>query len=159
VPERSGRGPGGRDRSGRELLDEWRQLMESVLASATSVAGRSELPRDLLGAMHRQMTLVGEVIERERDLQRDIAGRLAAPVDAVFDLLEETGATLRAQAEALESAGRALAEAAGLMKRQAELFEHTIVALRQPADFVKAAAGFERAPKKGAARAKRPPRK
>jgi len=119
--------------------------MESLVSSAASAAGRPELPRDVLGAMQRQATLVQELIDRERKLQREITGRLVAPVDAVFDLLEETGATLRAQAEAVEAASRALTEAAVLMQRQAELFERTIVAVRQPADFVKAATGLERA--------------
>jgi hypothetical protein len=126
--------------------------MESLVSSAASAAGRPELPRDVLGAMQRQITLVQELIDRERKLQREITGRLVAPVDAVFDLLEETGATLRAQAEAVEAASRALTEAALLMQRQAELFERTIVAVRQPADFVKAATGLERAERTAAKR-------
>ena len=132
--------------SGRELLDEWRRLMESVIGSAASAAGRTQLPRDLLGAMQRQLELAQEVIEREQGLQRELAGRILAPVDAVFDLLEETGQTLRRQAEALEAAGRALEESAGLMKRQAELFERTIATLRQPADLARAATGLDRRP-------------
>lgn len=46
----------------------------------------------------RQM--LHEVIERERHLQTELAGRLAAPFDAIFDLLEQSGATLHSQAEA-----------------------------------------------------------
>ena len=69
---------------------------------------------------------------------------LVAPVDAVFDLLEESGATFRRQAEALESAGRALEETATLMKKQAELLEGTIVRLREPAELAKSLAGLER---------------
>jgi hypothetical protein len=134
--------------SGRELLHEWRQLMDSVIASATSAGGRSELPRNLLRAMRRQLELVQEVIERERRLQRELAGSLIAPVDAGFDLLEETGATLRRQAEALEAAGRALAETAGLMKHQADLFVRTIGTLRQLAELAKAAAGLDRRSRK-----------
>jgi len=66
----------------------------------------------------------------------------------VFDLLEETGATLRRQAEALAAAGSALEETAGLMKHQAEIFERTISTLRQPADLAKAATGLDRRPRK-----------
>jgi hypothetical protein len=134
--------------NGRDLLKEWRGVMESVVASATAVAGRSSLPGDLLGAMQRQLELVQEVIDRERRLETDVAARLLAPIDAVFDLLEETGSTLRRQAEALEAAGRALQESAGLMKRQAELFERTIGTLRQPAELAKAVAGLERRSRK-----------
>lgn len=94
--------------------------------------------------MQHQLQLVEAVIEREQGLQREMAARLAAPVDAVFDLLEESGATLRRQAEALESAGRALEGTATLMKSQAELFEGTIARLREPAELAKAVAGLER---------------
>lgn len=136
--------------SGRDLLNEWRKLMDSVLSSAASAAGRSELPRDLLGAMQRQLELVQELIERERGLQSDLAGRLLAPVDAAFDLLEETSATLRRQAEALEAAGRALQETAGLMKGQAELFEKTLGTLRRPTKLAKDAIAKGRSSKKSA---------
>jgi hypothetical protein len=131
--------------NGRELLHEWRRLMDSVIAST---AGRPELPRDLQAAMRRQLELVADVVERERRMQGDLTGRLLAPLDAVFDLLAETGAALRGQAEALEAAGHALEETARLTKRQAELFERTIGALRQPAEFAKAATGSKRPAKK-----------
>ena len=98
----------------------------------------------LLETMQRQAQLLQEVIDRERAFQREVTARLVAPVDAVFDLLEETGATLRGQAEALESAGRALEETAMLMKRQAELFEATIVRVREPTELAKSVAGLER---------------
>ena len=133
--------------SGRDLLREWQKLMDSMVGSAASIAGRSELPQQLLAPMQRQLELVQEVIERERRLQRELTGRALAPVDAVFDLLEETGTTLRRQAEALAAAGRALEETAGLVQTQADLFERTIATLRQPAELAKAAAGIERAPR------------
>ena len=141
--------------SGRELLREWQELMDSVLASAASIAGRSDLPRQLLEPMQRQLELVQEVLERERRLQKELADRLMAPVDAVFDLLEQSGATLRSQAEALEAAGHGLEETAALMKSQAELFEQTIGALRQPAELARAAAGLDQRPRKGGRRRSR----
>jgi hypothetical protein len=139
------------DLSGRELLREWQRLMDSVVDSAASVAGRAELPRQLIEPMQRQLELVQEVVERERALQREVVGRLVAPMDAVFDLLEESGAALRRQAIALESAGRALEDAAALMKGQAELFERTIAGLRQPVELARAAATLDPKPHKGGA--------
>ena len=138
------------DLSGRELLKEWREVMDSVVASAASAAGRSELPRDLLRATQRQLELVQNIIDSEQRLQGDLVGTIFAPVDAVFDMLQETGSTLRRQAEALEAAGRALEETARLMKGQAELFERMIATLRQPSDLAKAAAGSVRRPGKRA---------
>jgi hypothetical protein len=138
------------ERSDRDLLREWRKVMDAVVASAASVGSRAELPRQLLEPMQRQLELVQEVIDRERKLQKQLAGRVLAPVDAVFDLLAETGAVLRRQAEALEAAGSALEETAALVKSQAELFERTIGALREPAEVARVAAGLERRTPKGA---------
>ncbi len=138
--------------SERDLLNEWRKVLDSVVASAASVSGRKDLPRDLLRATQRQLELVQSVLERERSLQGDLAARLFGPIDALFDLLEETGVTLRRQAETLEAAGAALQETAGLMKHQAELFERSVVALRQPSELAKAATGVKRTPKKSRAR-------
>lgn len=131
------------DLNGRELLREWRQLMDAVIASASSASGRRDLAGELIGSMQRQLELVQDVVDRERRLQGELAARLLAPIDAVFDLLEQTGATLRRQAEALQTAGRALEESAGLMKSQAELFERTIATMREPANLARRAAGLQ----------------
>jgi hypothetical protein len=141
--------------NGRDLLREWRRLMEGVVSSAVSATGRRDLAADLLGAMQHQLELVQEVIDGERRWQGELAGRLLAPLDAGFDLLEQTAASLRQQAEALQSAGRALEESAGMMKSQAELFERAIGVLREPAELARQAAGLERRAKAG----KRAPRK
>ena len=111
------------DLSGRELLREWEKLMSSVVGTATSV------PR--------------EVWEAEQRLQRELTARVAAPFDAVFDMLGQSAATLRSQAEALEAAGRALEDAGRLMQSQAELFERTVHAMRQPVELVKAVAALD----------------
>jgi hypothetical protein len=124
------------DLGARELLREWEKVMRTI-------------PRPLLEPMQRQLDLLHEVVERERRLQAELTGRVLAPVDALFDLLEESGAMLRRQAEALEAAGRALEESAALMKAQAELFERTVRTARRPAELAKAAAGVKpRAPKR-----------
>jgi hypothetical protein len=129
------------DLSGRELLSEWRQVMDTVISSAASAAGRAELPGDLLRASQRQLELMQEIVDGELRRQGNLIGALLAPIEAVFDLLEETGSTLRRQAEALEAAGVALQETAALMKVQAELFERVIGVMRQPTGFARVATG------------------
>jgi hypothetical protein len=128
---------------GLDLLHEWQSAMQSVI------------PRQLLGPLKRQTELIQDVLERERKLQREVLGRLFAPLDAVFDLLEQSGATIRQQAEALEQAARALEDTAVLMKAQAELFERGIKTLREPADLARNAAGLEKRPKRKAAARKK----
>jgi ABC-type transporter Mla subunit MlaD len=139
------------DLSGRELLREWRTVMDALIASAATVGGRTEIPHQLLESMQHQLELVQDVIERERRLQKQLVGYVLAPADAIFDLLEDSGVMLRRQAEALEAAGRAIEETAELMKNQAKLFERTVGVLREPAQQARAVAGLERRVRKGAA--------
>jgi hypothetical protein len=83
------------------------------------------------------------VLERERELQRDLLGRAFEPFDATFGLLEQSGAALRAQAQAIEHAAKSLEQAAGLMKTQADLFERTIRMMREPSRRIESAMGVD----------------
>ena len=98
------------------------------------------LLHQLMEPLRREIALAQEIIERERKL----TSQLVAPVDAVFDLLQETGAMLERQAEALEAAGAAITETAALVRGQAELFERTVGTLRLPVDLAKSAARVEK---------------
>jgi hypothetical protein len=130
---------------GRDLIGEWRAAMQSVLAATASVTGRAQLPRQLLVPLQKQAELVQEVLERERDLM----SHAFAPVDAVFDLLEQSGVALRKQAESLSESARALEQAAELVRAQAELYERTIRTLRRPTELARTAAGVKRRPARG----------
>ena len=135
---------------GRDILGEWQDAMQSIVGAARGAAGRSELPKALLTPMQRQLELVQAVVERERNRQAEVFGQLLDPIDAVLDLLEESGMTFRAQAEALEQASAALEQTAVLMQRQAEIYENTIKALREPAKLARRVAGAKpRSPRGG----------
>ena len=100
-----------------------------------------ELPgADVLRELQKTMQ---SVLERERGLQRDLLTPVFEPYDAAFDLLEQSGAALREQAEAIDHAARSLEQAAGLMKTQAELFERTVRMLREPSRRIESAVGLE----------------
>jgi hypothetical protein len=120
------------DGGGIDLLREWQSAMTSVI------------PRQLLGPLKRQTEMIGAALERERKLQREVLGLVFGPLDAVLDLLEQSGAAIRQQAEALEQAARALEDTAVLMKAQAELFERSIKTIREPADLARSVAGLEK---------------
>jgi hypothetical protein len=126
---------------GKDILREWQDAMQSLASTARNAAGRSELPKQLLQPMQRQLELLQEIVERERRLQGEILGRLLEPLDGIFDLLEQSGTTFRKQSEALEQASDALGETAKLMRTQAELFEKSIKLMREPTELAKAAAG------------------
>jgi methyl-accepting chemotaxis protein len=128
---------------GGDLLGEWRAAMGAVVSAITS-AGRSEALRPLLGPLQHQAELIERVLEQQRQIQGQLVDRAFEPVDAIFDLLERSGAMMRAQAEALEQAAAAVEQAAGLMRTQAELFETATKTARAPADLVQRAAGGTR---------------
>jgi hypothetical protein len=113
--------------------------MQSV---AKAVPG-GDVARNVLAPLQRQTELLQELLEVERRAQREVLGRAMAPLDAAFDLLEESGAALRGQAEAMEHAAQALEQTAVLMKSQAELFERTIRTMRGPSRLLASAAGLE----------------
>lgn len=119
---------------GLDLIREWQKAVRSL-------AGRAEIPSQLLAPLHRQAELLQEILERERRLQADLIRRAFTPFDAVFDLLQQSAGALHRQAEALTESARALEQAAAMMEVQAELFERTIAALREPGEIVKRAAG------------------
>jgi hypothetical protein len=123
---------------GHDLLREW----QAAIRSLGSVAGRSaEIPRQLLAPLQKQVELIEELLDRERRLQRELLTRAFAPLDAVFDLLEQNAAALHSQSTALRESARALEQAAAMMEVQAELFERTIGVLREPGEIVKRTAG------------------
>ena len=128
--------------------------MQSVARTIASTAGGgSDAARQLLSPLQRQAELLQEILETERRRQQDILARALQPMDAVFDLLEQSGAAMRGQAEAMEHAAEALEQTAALMKTQAELFEHTIQILREPSKRLESAAGIE--PRRGRAKRSR----
>ena len=99
--------------------------------------------------------LFRDVLDVERRLQREVVGRALGPSDAVFDMLEESGAALRGQAKALEHAAQALEQTAVLMKTQAEMFESTIRTLREPSRMLESAVGVDRSGASSGSRAGR----
>ena len=130
--------------SDRDLLHEWQAAMQSVVRTIASTAGGgTDAARQLLGPLQRQTELFQEVLEAERRLQREVLGRALQPLDAAFDLLEQSGAAMRGQAEAMEHAAEALEQTAVLMRTQAELFERTIQLLREPSRRLESVAGIE----------------
>jgi hypothetical protein len=44
------------------------------VSSAASLAGRSDVPKQLVESMQRQLELIRDLVERERKLRRELAG-------------------------------------------------------------------------------------
>jgi hypothetical protein len=129
------------ERGRRDLLRDWTAAMQSLTESIGSATRQGDVARQVLAPMQRQTELFQEALRRERAVQGRLVQRAFAPLDAVFDLLEDSGSALEKQAEAVEDAARALDQVAGLMKVQAEMFGTTVRTLRGPTKAAKTLAG------------------
>jgi len=136
----------------RDILRDWQEAMQSIAGTVRGAAGRSELPSALVAPMQRQLELVNEIVDRERALRAEVFGRLLDPIDAVLDLLEESGKTIRAQADALAEAAAALEQTAKLMQTQADAYERTIRGMREPADLARKVSRAKPRPRASAAK-------
>jgi hypothetical protein len=126
-----------------DLLHEWQSSVKALTRAAGAAAG-GDVARQIVAPLRRQAELLQTALDAERRLQRELVGRVLGPVDAAFDLLEESSAALREQAEAIEHAARALEQAAGLMRTQAELLERTIGTMREPSRALESVVGIDR---------------
>jgi hypothetical protein len=129
--------------------------MESVVAAVASVPGGSAVGRQLLEPLTQQTELLRQAVEQQQRIQAQLVERAFAPVDAIFDLLENTGAMMREQAEALHQAAQGVERAAEVTRMQAELFEGATRAARLPSDAVRSVAGAGAAAPRRARAAKR----
>jgi len=73
-----------------------------------------------------------ESVQRQIELVQAMVERAFAPIDAFFDLFEQSGSEMHRQADALSESARALEPAADLIRVQAELFERTVRTVGSP---------------------------
>src|SRR3954465_6566885 len=107
-------------------------------------------PRDLLRQLRNATSpitgpmseLLEGVLSRQAELEKQVVGRVFAPLNIVVDSLEKTTAAMRTQAQAFNAASAAFKQSAELLEVQAATLEKATDALRDPADFVRTAGGL-----------------
>ena len=80
----------------------------------------------------RRLRTATNPIQRQIELVQAMVERAFAPIDAFFDLFEQSGSEMHRQADALSESARALEPAADLIRVQAELFERTVRTVGSP---------------------------
>jgi hypothetical protein len=127
-----------------DVLRAWQDVIKQLRGAAGSVAGQSDLVRQLVGPLQRQAELVEQGLRRQLDFERDIAGRLLAPINVLIDAMDQTSTAMRTQAQAFDAASASFKQASELLELQAGLIERSVQALRDPAEFIRAAGGAVR---------------
>ena len=110
-----------------DLLGPWRGVLNQVRGAAAPITGASE----------------------------DAVRQLLAPVTVMLDLLEQSAAAMRTQAQAFNAAAASFKQAADLLELQAELLERAGESLRDPTQALRAAGGRGRPTRSTATRVAR----
>lgn len=119
-----------------DLLHAW----QDVIRRLQGAVGEPELVKQLLGPLQRQAELLEQALQRQLDFEREVLGRISAPITGALDILDQTTAAMRAQADAFNAAAASFKTAAELMDVQAGLMETAGQSLRDPLGAIKGAA-------------------
>src|SRR5205085_1306458 len=94
-----------------------------------------------LAPLQRQAELLEEAMRRQVEFEKDLVGKVLAPVGVLLDLLDQTATAMRTQAQAFEAAAEAFNRSAGLLEVQASLLEDASRSMRDPARALRSAGG------------------
>jgi hypothetical protein len=112
----------------RDLLNAWQDAVKQLRGVAGPIAGTAG---DLFEALNHQV-----------EFEKQLVGRLLAPLHIVVDSLETTTVAMRTQAQAFHAAAAAFKQSAELLELQAATLERATQVLRDPAEFVRSAGGL-----------------
>jgi hypothetical protein len=107
-----------------DLLSAWQEAIRQL--------GRATAP--LTGP---PVELLEQVMRRQVDFEKEMVGRMLAPVNTVIEALEQTSSAMHAQAQAFQAAAKAFKQAGELVEVQATMLERTTQALKAPAELVR----------------------
>ena len=116
-----------------DLLRAWQHALRDLGGVAASLASRpAGAAGDLVRPLQHQAELLGQVLQRQLDFERELVGRAAAPLHAAQDLVDQATGTFRAQAISFRAASKTFGQLAGLMNQQADLLERAGSLMRDP---------------------------
>src|SRR4051794_34679249 len=122
-----------------DFLRAWQDVFKQLGSTAGNVAGQSDLVKQLVGPLQRQAELVEQGLRRQLDFERDVVGRVLAPLNVLVDALEQTSTAMRTQSQAFDAASTSFKQASELLELQAGLIDQATKAMRDPVEFMKAA--------------------
>ena len=137
-----------------DLLRGWQEAIKQLgSAFATPLTGQQDLVNLVQGPLQRQAELLEQAVQRQVDFEKAVLGRVLAPASVMLDMLEQTAAAMKAQAEAFEAAAASFKHAGEMLELQASLLEQVARSLRDPVGALRSAGvpGGERRPPADAA--------
>ncbi len=116
-----------------DLLKAWQNAIRDVGAAAASLASApAGVATDLLRPLQHQADLLQQVLQRQLDFERELLNRVVAPLHATMELIDQTSASLHAQATSFRAASTTYRQLAALMDQQADLLQRAGATMRDP---------------------------
>jgi DNA anti-recombination protein RmuC len=119
-----------------DLLSAWQDAIRQLGRATSSLTGA---PAELLE----------QAMRRQADFEKELAGRMLAPVGTVIEALEQAAEAMHTQAEAFAAASKAFKQAGELVEVQAQMLDRTTQALKAPAELVRSVRDGGSSKKKG----------
>jgi hypothetical protein len=123
-----------------DLIRAWQQAIGHLRSAAGPLTGVPEdVARQLLAPLQQQAELLEQSLRRQVAFEKEIVERMLGPVTVVLELLDQSAAAMRTQAQAFDAAAASFKQASELLELQASLLEGAGRSLRDPAHALRAA--------------------
>lgn len=128
-----------------DLIHAWQQAIGHLRSAAAPLTGGPEdITRQLLAPLQQQAELLEQGLRRQVEFEKELVERMLGPVTVLLELLDQSAAAMRTQAQAFEAAAASFGQASELLELQASLLEGAGRSLRDPAGVLRAAGGAVR---------------
>jgi hypothetical protein len=124
-----------------DLVRAWQDALQQLRRVAAPNLDQSTL-RQLIAPLQRQAEVFEQALRRQAEFEAQLGRRLLAPMESVVELLDQTPAAMRAQAQAFEAAALSFKQAAEVLEAQAAVMERAISTIRLPTDLLKSIGGL-----------------
>ena len=112
-------------------------MIRQLARAATPAATPPELTRLVLAPLERQAELLEQALQRQSEFEREVVGRMLAPLDQLLDTIAETAAAMRTQSQAFDAAATSLKRASEVLEMQAGLLDRASRSIREPTELLR----------------------
>jgi hypothetical protein len=103
-----------------DLIHAWQQAISHLRSAAAPVTGVSEdITWQLLAPLQQQAELLERGLRRQVEFEKELVERMLGPVTALLELLDQSAAAMRTQAQAFEAAAASFGQASELLELRA----------------------------------------
>jgi hypothetical protein len=124
-----------------DLVRAWRDAVQQLRDVAAPNLDELTLSK-LIAPLQRQAEIFEQALRRQAEFDAQLGRRLLAPMESFVEVVDQTPAAVRAQAQAFEAAALSFKQAAEVLEAQAAMMEQAIKTMTLPTDLLKSIGGL-----------------